>query len=191
MDPFRGISVTLALVIGLGVARILSASVNVFKSRSHARLDWIPLVWAACIFLWQIQFWWAIIELPTLVSTWTLPEFMLLLSMTLMLYVAAALVLPASEIIAGETLSDTFQRDGRWSLIFLSAYFMLAIFVNVYLFGVPLLQYPSILDAGLVLIPLVFLACSSRKARARITLFYVAFALWSAWANSPQSYPTS
>ncbi|MFM1919579.1 MAG: hypothetical protein RLZZ303_1213 [Candidatus Hydrogenedentota bacterium] len=188
MNPFHSISVTLGLVIGLGVARILSAFVSVFRSRTQASIDWIPLVWAACIFLWQIQFWWAIIELPSHLSTWTLTEFFLLLSMTLLLYVSAALVLPATDIIHGRTLADTFQRDGKWALLFLSAYFGQAIIVNWYLFDAPPFEYPAALNILLVINPLVFLYASSRRIAIWLTLAYLGVALWAAWEISPHSY---
>ena len=70
MDSFRWIAVALSMILGLGVTRLLSAFVAVFRSRKHSKLDWIPLAWAGCIFLWQLQFWWAIIELPGLIRVW-------------------------------------------------------------------------------------------------------------------------
>ena len=120
MNTFRWISVALSLILGFGVTRLLSAGVAMFRSRTVAKLDWIPLVWAACIFFWQIQFWWAVIELPLLITTWDIREFMMLLGLALLMFLSAALVLPASELSEGEKLYDSFTRDGHWALPCLS-----------------------------------------------------------------------
>ena len=56
MDSFRWISVTFSMILGLGVARLLTSGVALFKSRETAHLDWVPIVWAASIFLWQLQY---------------------------------------------------------------------------------------------------------------------------------------
>ena len=97
-DAFEFISVALSFVLGLGLTRLLLAAVNVFRSRRRLKFDWIPLTWAAVIFLFQIQYWWAIFELSGLVENWTLLQFVTLLVMAMLLFVAGALVLPTAEI---------------------------------------------------------------------------------------------
>jgi|GEM_PF-3674649 len=81
MDAFKWISVVLSMILGLGVTRLLAATVAVFRSRKRARLDWVPLAWAGCIFLWQLQYWWAIIELPGMIQHWTIGSFLMLVSL--------------------------------------------------------------------------------------------------------------
>jgi hypothetical protein len=188
MDAYHAVSVTLGLVIGLGVARLLSSSVNVFKSRDTAQVDWIPLAWAGCVFLWQLQFWWAIVELPSLVDTWTILEFGLLLGMTLLLYVAAALILPTTDTIHSDSLTAMFQRDGRWALVMLSLYFVLAVVVNWYLFRVPPFGYPEALNILLAVLPLVYLRQRTRRGQVVATVLYVVISLWAAWEMSPHAY---
>ena len=102
------------MIVGLGVTRLLTSGVAVFRSRGSARLDWVPIAWAACVFIWQIQYWWAIIELADLHETWTLGDFLILLGLALLLFIAAALVLPHSELLDGSDLGESFKRDGRW-----------------------------------------------------------------------------
>ena len=188
VSPFRWIAVTLSLILGFGVTRLLSAGVAMFRSRTIARLDWIPLVWAACIFFWQIQYWWAIIELPRFITAWYLGQYMMLLGLALLLFVAAALVLPATELSEGEDLSESFRRDGHWALPCLSAYFLLAFFADWHFWGVSPISYLGSLLGSLLLIPLVFISVSSRRVKAGLTLFYVLLSLWSGWELSPKIY---
>ena len=188
MDSFRWIAVALSLVLGLGVTRLLSAAVAMFRSRGRARLDWLPLAWALCIFVWQIQYWWAIEELTGLVATWTLARFLLLLALALLLFLAAALVLPPAELSAGESLADSFERDGRFALICLSAYFLLSLVANAWLWAMPLLSVESATSLALALVPLGPLVGRSRRRAVASTLGYAALTLWAAWLFSPASY---
>lgn len=95
MTPFDFISVALSLVLGLGITCLLSSAVQMFRSRHSVELDWIALAWAAVILFWQLQFWWAIYELATIVQTWTQPAFAALVA--LLLFVAGALILPSGD----------------------------------------------------------------------------------------------
>ena len=141
MNSFRVIWIAPSTILGLGIARLLSDAVLVFKARSRARLDWVPLSWAGCIFVWQIQYLWGIIELPNLVQTWTRIDFLLLLGLSLLLFIAAALVLPDSELNRGESLADSFRRDGRWALVALSGWGCNTLVVNWVMFSMS--PYPS------------------------------------------------
>ena len=185
---FRAIWVAPSIILGLGITRLGSDAVSLFRSRHRARIDWIPLLWAACIFVWQIQYLWAIIELPHFVRTWTLPEFLMLLSLSLALFVAAALVFPDNELRRSETLEDDFLRDGRWALVALSAWGYTAVLVDLWLFAEPLLSP----DVGLMIVvatvPLLYLATRTRRLRAFITVGNLALTLWVAWFLSPNAY---
>ena len=81
MESFSSSATVFAIILGIGIARILSSSVAAFKSRNRAQLTWIPFVWAGCIFIWQVQYWWALVELPRLIEVWTLHSFLLLVGL--------------------------------------------------------------------------------------------------------------
>jgi hypothetical protein len=57
MSDFEFVSVVLAIVIGLGMTRILSGLGSALEHRSTLRSDWIVLTWAVMVLLWQILFW--------------------------------------------------------------------------------------------------------------------------------------
>jgi hypothetical protein len=70
--------------------------------------------------------------------------------------IAAALVLPPDELPKKESLRTTFERDGRWALLSLTVYFVLATVVDWRLWHVSPL--PS---QGYLLVPLI--VCPSRS----------------------------
>lgn len=188
MDSFRWIAIALSMILGLGVTRLLSGSIAVFRSRTHSKLDWIPLAWAGCIFLWQLQFWWAIIELPGLVKVWTLGYFLTFVGLTLLLFISAALVLPPTELSRDESLSAAFERDGRWSLVSLSAYFVLALVADWCFWHASPISLGGASLAGLIALPLVFLRSKSRRMQEIVTLLYVPLSILVALELSPASY---
>ena len=188
MDAFRWIAVSLAMILGLGVTRVLSASIAAFRSRTHATLDWIPLVWAAAIFVLQIQFWWAAIELPNLIHTWTLASFLTLMGIPLALFVAAAMVLPPIELEPGASLRALFERDGRWALLSLCVYALLALAIDLQLFHTQPWSYATAFLTAEAVVPLAFLLTSSRRLKALTTLAYFVLVLAASWYLSPKSY---
>ncbi len=187
-DSFRWITVVLSMILGLGITRLLSALVAMFRSRSRSQLDWVPLLWTACIFMWQLQFWWAIIELPALVRTWTIVDFLVLVSLTLLLFVAAALVIPHTELLPGESLEESFEQDGRWSLIALSAYFVVALAADLLLWHIRSLSIAAAELVILAFLPLVSFWTRSRRTRLLIAAIYILLSTWAASGMSPHEY---
>lgn len=189
MNSFRWIATAIAMILGLGVTRLLAAFIEIFRSRTHAQLDWVPLVWAVLIFAAQMQFWWAIVELQSLVKIWTLGSFLLLMTLPLLLFVAAALIIPKDGLGPGESMRTPFERDGRWALVAVSAYNMLAMFVDWYFWGALPVSLTGAAGVVLVVLPcLGILAARSRRVEAGIVLVYALLYGWQAWQESPASY---
>lgn len=188
MDTFRWIAAALSIILGLGITRVLSGAVAAFRSRHRAELDWVPFIWAASIFILQIQFWWAIIELPQILPMWTLPTFMLLLAIPVLLFTASAMTLPAAELEAGDSLGTQFARDGRWGLICLSGYAVVAFTLNVTLFGSEPVSASHALLAVEFVMPLTFLASGKRQVRSAVAVLFLAVAVLQCWLASPKAY---
>jgi hypothetical protein len=188
MDSFSSSAAAFAIILGLGVARILSSSVAAFKSRNRAKLTWIPFVWAGCIFIWQLQYWWAIIELPNLIEVWTLQSFLLLVGLALLLFVSASLILPSSELGEHDHLNELFEQNGQWGLLSLSMYFMLAMLADWILWDLSIFSKAGAINGTLAVLPILFIVSRSKRVEQVITLVNVPFSLWAAWVFSPSAY---
>lgn len=129
MEAFHWIVVPISTVLGLAIARILTAYVGAFKARSRLRFDWLSLAFASAILGEGLQFWWALLELSVLKS-WSLAAFTLLIAMVMALFTAAALVVPSETDV---DMRAAFERDGRWALIALTCFHLLAIVANSWL----------------------------------------------------------
>lgn len=188
MDTFRLILPAFSMILGLGVTRVLSGLVEIFRSRQHARLDWIPIAWALVIFAAQLQLWWAVIELSHLVKVWTAGSFLLLISLPLLLFLAAAMILPSQRLEEGESIRSSFLHEGRWGLGALSLYMFLAIFANWRFWHASFDSDEVALNLTLALLPLMLLATKSRRVEAGVTLVFLLVYVVTLLDLSPASY---
>ncbi len=187
MDTFRWIAVVVSMILGLGVARLLTGVVAVFRARDRAALDWLPLVWAAAIFIQQIAFWWSLEDAAGRVTTWTLPTFLLLVTLVLALFLAAALVLPANDMAEGDSLRAMFEKDGRFALLALGAFNAVVILANWVIWREDPLSESVRLNVALTVVPVAgFLG--SRRIQAIAAVVYIAVAIWGVIELSPAAY---
>lgn len=145
-------------------------------------------MWALSIFVWQLQYLWAVIELPNYVKVWSLLDFLLLIGLSLCLFVAGALVLPDVELRSGDDLAKSFSRDGRWALVALSLWGIMALVTNWNLFGNSAVNPEGALMTMVTILPLLFLVFRNRKWKAGITVLNLCLTFLSAWILSPKSY---
>jgi hypothetical protein len=155
MEAFRWVTIIVSILLGLGLTRILTSAISVFRARKRASLDWIPLVWAGTIFLQQIGFWWTLDELSKLVPHWSLGSFLFLVCLVLSLFVAAALILPSHDMVKDESLRDYFQMDGRWALLAVCGFNTLAIFANIVFWHASPISLETVLNLIVCLTPLI------------------------------------
>lgn len=185
MTVFEFISVALSFVIGLGVARLLTATVAAFRARREYRLHWLSFVWAAIIFLWLIQYWWAIFELNLIIEQWAMWRFGFLLGLAMLLFAAAALILPIRP---REDLEADFDHNGRWALLILGIYFISGVVANRLLFGLDLFAPLNLLGFSMAICPLAAFSVGNGRARTALTLLCVPVSLYGFFQFSPKLY---
>lgn len=188
MDSFRWISVVLSMILGLGLTRLLSTTVALFRFRRKVTGDWIPFAWAGCVFIQQLQFWWAIMELPSLVGAWTQGLFVLLVSLPLLLFLSAELILPPPGQEDRLDLLASFEHNGKWSLIALSVYFLLAFVTDVMYWGLSPFTFTGGLIMVQIALPLVVVLSHRRRVREVITAIYVPLTIFGASFLSRWTY---
>lgn len=177
LETFRYIAAALSIVLGLGVTRLLTGLVGVVRARHKSRLDWIIPTWAVVIFITQLEFWWAVNQLPTILPQFTFIEFVGLVLLTVTLFVTAALLVPSRGDDEDLSLRVFFQNEGRWALAAFSLFLFSAALFNVFLFGGSVLSLWAVLDIPMIVIPLI--VCFSRRERLQewLTIAYVPLTL--------------
>ena len=183
MEDFRTISVVLSMVLGLGVTRLLLGGVTVFRIRRNYPIDWLPVSWAVYLFLTQLQYWWAINTLPSLKPAFAFTDFVFLVLLTLMLFLASALLLPSRTEDETVGLRNHFETDGRFGLLALAGFLALAAMTNILFFDAPVLAVWSALDFPLIALPLLVFGTRSRRIQAAATLVYLPLLAIDIWIS--------
>ncbi|WP_285415596.1 hypothetical protein [Pseudomonas sp. efr-133-TYG-5] len=173
MSNFPIVATVLSMILGLSVTRLLLGALTVFRIRRTAAPDWVALVWAVMLFATQLDFWWAVNSLPSIKSTFSFAEFLLLVLLALSLFVSSALLLPSRSEDEQNGLRIYFEQDGRYALLSLSTYLVLGLVVNVTLFQASPLALWGILDLVMIVLPIGAFLAKSRRTYAGITLLYV------------------
>lgn len=177
MSNFPIVATVLSMVLGLSVTRLLLGFLTVFRIRRGAPVDWVPLVWAGILFMIQLEFWWAINQLPSLQPTFSFPEFVFLVLLTMMLFLSAALMLPSRSEDEQFGLRLYYEQDGRYALLFLSSFLMLGFVVNSLLFKAPIVSMSTVIDVPMIAMPIWAFFSTSRAVYTKIALAYIPLAV--------------
>ena len=191
MTPFEYVTAVALLILGLGITGLLRALIEVFKARDIIRVDVISLTWGISIFAVQMQFLWGLYELNRLIPIWTASNFMLIVTLALLLFAAGVLVLPRDPGVPGRDPAREFALDGRWALIALSAYFCLAYVANHILFGVGFFHPLNVLALLLGILALTTFLVRTHRVRVVTTVLFVVLLLPAIVIWSPPAYQAS
>ena len=173
MTIFEFVSVAISIVLGLGVARLLSAGLDLFRHRHSTTLHWSPLVWAALIFWTQLEFWWSLFFVSQNLEVWTHTDFLGTIAFTVALFAAGSLVLPAEWKAEPLDLLAFFQSEGRWGVAAFGLALVMAFPLNYRLFGVPLLMPMNLLIVAEIVAIAALVFRPTRRKTAWLTLVFM------------------
>lgn len=134
MDAFSYLSVVLSIVLGLGLAQVLTSIGRLVRHREHVRLDWLPLLWAVAILVVFVQVWWSSFGLRGQ-KDWTFLGFTVVLAQTALLYLVAAVALPEHVDDGGVDLREHYRRQSPVFFGFLLATLVVSLLKDLTLSG--------------------------------------------------------
>jgi hypothetical protein len=129
MSLFEVITITLSVILGLSMSHILWSTIATVRVRHKLKLHWLPLFWAACIFLQHAYYWFAVYSIEQSIGGWSWSWYLQLLLLAVLLFAAGALILPP-ELQSADDLSQDFQEHGRLALIPFAAHQLLWVPTN-------------------------------------------------------------
>ena len=183
MTEFELLAISLSLVLGLGITQILGEIVAAIRNRENAALHWLPIAWAAWIFLVHVQFFFFLWDLYELGVTWTWSTFGPVLWHVV--FLAAGLILPGPrERTRDEDLIDDFQQHGRLALIPFGVMPLDGILLNVLQYGAAWLSAGNVINmVFLALVTAGFFIRSRWRAVPAIALGVVlVYGLVNVWS---------
>jgi|SRR5690348_575329 hypothetical protein len=178
MDSFSYLSVFISLILGLGVAHLLTGAAILIRSRQGIKMWWPTPLWMAATFLIQVQTWWAMFTLRS-VEQWSFAAFMVVLLQPVAIFMMAALIVPRATTGDRLDLRDDYYREYRW--FFSALLFALAVSLTKDLVLNGRLPEPRNLAAHGLFIAVAIAALAFRSARVQLTLALVGLALFSGY----------
>lgn len=109
MDAFSYLSVLLSIILGLAIAQILQGYRAILLGRGRVRHFAPVFIWSLLLLVIFAQAWWASFGLRDR-SSWDFLSFAVVLLQMVLLYMAAALVLPDIESDGTIDLAEHFER---------------------------------------------------------------------------------
>lgn len=122
-DIFPHIRIIMGMVIGLGVARLLSGVARIVQHPSQYRLYTVHLAWVASLLLMLIHFWWWEFGLYH-IEHWTFGKYLFLISYSIILFLLCALLFPES-MQDYSSYQDYFYSRRAWFFGFLALTYVL------------------------------------------------------------------
>ena len=109
MSIFEFLMVLVSLIIGLGVAEVLTGVARIIRDRDTVQTYWVHSLFIVIVFLALLQQWWEIWGVRDL-PVWTFPGLLMMLSGPIGLFLIANLLFP-------EPLRDTDLRDFYYQIM--------------------------------------------------------------------------
>lgn len=113
MDAFSYLSVLNSIVLGLGLASVLTGFAGMVRVRGRLVMYWPLAAQMALIFLIQVQLWWALFVLRE-VTHWTFVGFFVVLMQPVLVYLATAFLIPDIKDHVRIDLREAYFREARW-----------------------------------------------------------------------------
>ena len=133
---------------------------------------------AAQILFFQVQFWFALSVVNSLMERWSWSVYASMLLLAIFIFLAGAAVLPHSLTSLGERgLKEDFDTRGQVSLIFLGLYLAGWIGVGI-MFWIPELWHLALVNGSYALLALVIFWISNARVRAVLHLLLIVITVY-------------
>lgn len=173
MDVFEFILILVTVVTGLGMAELLGGVVRILRQELEpGRLHWL---WVWLTFEAQVEWLWSSWNYRDR-AEWLFPEFILLLSVPVVLYMAAAVLFPKTNI--GDDLDAHYFRSRRPFFLLLIALVVLFGLNHQFLGSGDFWDVPSLIKLVLILAFSVLALTTNRRVHWGVALGILGVQLW-------------
>jgi hypothetical protein len=180
VSGFEILTITFSFIVGLGVAQVLRSVAYMVRESGQVSLHWIPFSVAAMILFFQVQFWFGLAVINSLMDQWSWPVYSLMLLLAIFIFLSGATVLPHSLTSLGERgLKEDFETRGRVSLVFLALYLVGWIGVGI-LFWTPDMWQLVVVNGLFALAAILIYAAPSARVRTVLHLALIAMTILGA-----------
>jgi hypothetical protein len=153
MTQHEYIFVTVSIVIGLAITRLLHVVGDLIRYHSQVRFHWSTAIWGLSVMTFILQLWWIGWGLRDF-TDWIFLHFLILISASICIYGAAEMALPDPDDEHFDMLLHS-QSLGRFSAMSMLVYFLIGPYVNIFMFDNSIVWSIVIPAIGVLLMLLV------------------------------------
>ncbi len=176
---FPFLSAMFAVLVALGIARLISALAYFATSRESANVYWVHGAWILFMLLLYIHLWWSLWDLRA-VESWSYFKYLFLLLGPAVLYMASSLLIsPSGE---GEGF-DSHEHYFRVHRLFFTALAITTVW-GMLLYPVFMGQRDPVLEWLLAFLAVMVVLALTRNEKAHAGLTIAAWALFLTWVIS-------
>ena len=178
MDPFEYFIVLQSLILGLGIAQLLTGAADAISNLRNVKLGFAHTLMVLIVFSMHFQEWWYSYEYTHEIEEWTSPLVMFLLVYPILLYLLARMLFPTG-LRSHENDLEEYYFD-QWKPLFLVmfAIVVMSYLQNVFISGwAPSSQIPQY---AMIIVLFAFLGLDVKRKLAHNILMTLIFLAWLA-----------
>jgi hypothetical protein len=144
MSAFKHVVVPIGVVLGMGLARTMTALANYVQNRDRVRFALAHSLWSIVLFLWFVGSWWIAWGLRnTPAELWSFWTLIFLLSGPCLIFLGASLLLPDLPGEGELDLGERMDEFGRPVFLCLMGFLVWLMSAEIWLQREPFLVFPK------------------------------------------------
>ncbi len=163
MQLFEFLMVLVSIIVGLGIATLLTGIASLIRVRDSIRPYWVHTVLIALVFLAHAQVWWESWGLSP-APEWSFLGLLMMLGSPVCLFLISQLLFPESP--RGVDLAEYYFQNSRIIWLLGAGATLIATLLRPVFFGAPLLEVGNLASAPTLLVCLVLASTQSRRLHA-------------------------
>jgi len=176
MSQHEYVFVAISIILGLAITRLLHNVGMLIRAHQRVQFHWSTAAWSLCVMCYSLQLWWVGWELHT-VTEWSFRDYFVLTASSIFVYGAAEMALPVPEGVAELDFLRHSEGLGRLSALSMLLYFAVGPYVNISLFGNPVLPSLVLPTICILLMGLIMVLPRAFPALSVLFALYTALIL--------------
>ena len=179
MEPFEYFVVLSSLILGLGIAQLLTGVADIVSNLKNVKVGLAHSLAVFNVFVIHIQEWFYSYQYLYAVKTWKLPIVIFLLIYPILLFLLARMLFPTGLRGHEKDLKEYYYDQWNWFFSVLLAIVVVSFLQNVMISGEEIaFQIPQFLLAGVIIIFLLFDIKNERAHNVFMIALAVSWILW-------------
>ena len=185
MEPFEYVVVLTSLILGLGIAQILTGIADIVSHWKAIKLSIPHSIYVFVVFFLHIQEWWINYEYSKMIDVWTLQLVFGILIFPILLFIQARMLFPTGLRSTDTDMDLYFDDQWRWLYSIGALTVLVSLSHNVLISKIPLTEQIQLFV--LLIGYLLFVILNIRNKAAHIVFLGLQLAGWIIYIVTEES----